>query len=176
MKQAASQQQDWVSKGHGKYEEIAGEREFFDICKQSNKVVCHFFRDSTIRCKIFDKHLSLLAPKHLETKFVKLNVERAPFLCERLKIRVLPTLAIVLNNVTKDYIKGFDELGGTDDFTTETLEWRLGCSDALSYSGNILEPPGTGTGTGTGGQKQSFLNRKVKSIRSGHLSSDEDED
>jgi hypothetical protein len=28
-------------------------------------------RDATDRCKIVDKHLMLLAPKHMETKFVK---------------------------------------------------------------------------------------------------------
>ena len=28
-------------------------------------------RDATERCKIVDKHMLLLAPKHMETKFVK---------------------------------------------------------------------------------------------------------
>ena len=106
MKKASAQRQEWISIGHGKYEELPGEKEFFEACKKSNKMVCHFFRDSTMRCKIVDKHLSALAPKHLETRFVKLSVERAPFLCERLKIRILPTIAVVINNVTKDYIKG----------------------------------------------------------------------
>ena len=37
MKQAANQQQEWISKGHGKYEEIPGEKEFFEVTKKSNK-------------------------------------------------------------------------------------------------------------------------------------------
>ena len=65
---APIQSEEWKSKGHGVYSEIAEEKEFFDTCKKSAKVVCHFYRDSTWRCKIVDKHLSLLAPRHLETR------------------------------------------------------------------------------------------------------------
>lgn len=72
-----------------------------------------------------DKHLALLAPRHLETRsveqetcikyfifpgvcrFVKLSVERAPFLCERLKIRMLPTIGLVVDGKTKEFIKGW---------------------------------------------------------------------
>lgn len=85
------------------------------------------------RCKILDRHLATLAKKHLETKFLKLNVEKAPFLCERLRIKVIPTLALLRDGKTQDYVVGFTDLGNTDDFTTETLEWRLGCSDVINY-------------------------------------------
>ena len=94
---------------------------------------------------------------YLLTRFVKLSVERAPFLCERLKINMLPTIGLVVEGKTKDFIKGwcswlesgvftgcvagFDELGGSDDFSTELLEWRLGSGGVIDYSGNILEPP-----------------------------------
>ena len=169
MKKANAQKQEWLNNGHGKYEELPGEKDFFDACKKSNKVVCHFYRDSTMRCKIVDKHLQLLAPKHVETKFVKLNVERAPFLCDRLKIRILPTMAIVVGSITKDYIKGFDDMGGTDDFSTDMMEWRLACSDAIDYSGNILEPPNSK-------KKSSSISRAHKTIRESNLSSDEDDD
>jgi hypothetical protein len=141
LKRDAKQQEEWKASGHGVFSEIAEEKEFFDVCKKSSKVVCHFCRDSTWRCKIVDKHLHLLAPRHLETRFVKLSVERAPFLCERLKINVLPTIGLVVDGKTKEFIKGFDELGGTDEFPTELLEWRLGCGGAIDYSGNLLEPP-----------------------------------
>lgn len=143
MKKAQAQKDEWLSKGHGQYREIPGEKEFFDECKQSEKVVCHFFRDTTWRCKIVDKHLSILAPKHLETKFLKVNAERCPFLCERLKIKIIPSIGTVVDGKTKDWIRGFDELGGHDEFTTEMLEWRLGVAGAINYSGNLLEPPTT---------------------------------
>ena len=169
MKQAADLKEQWIKNGHGKYEELGEEKDFFDACKKSSKLVCHFYRDSTFRCKIVDKHLALLAPKHIETRFVKLSVDRAHFLCQRLKIQVLPTIAVVIDNKATDYIKGFDDLGGVDDFKTEMLEWRLGCADAINYSGNILEPPGAT-------KTKPFLSRlPPKTIRSGHISSDDDD-
>ena len=85
------------------------------------------------RCKIVDKHLAILAKKHVETKFIKLNVEKAPFLSERLHIKVIPTMALLIDGITKDFIVGFGDLGNTDEFSTEMLEWRLGCTDVINY-------------------------------------------
>ena len=66
--------------GHGEYTEIAEEKEFFELAKKSKNFVCHFYRDEFFRCKIVDKHLRLLAQKHMETKFCKINAEKCPFL------------------------------------------------------------------------------------------------
>lgn len=44
---------------------------------------------------------------------------------EKLRIWMLPTLAIIMKEVAADYVVGFDELGGTEDFSTETLAARL---------------------------------------------------
>lgn len=85
------------------------------------------------RCQIVDKHLTILAKKHVETKFIKLNVEKAPFLSERLHIKVIPTLALLVDGKSKDYVVGFGDLGNNDDFPTEMLEWRLGCADVINY-------------------------------------------
>ena len=57
-------------------------------------------------CKILDKHLAALAPKHIETKFCKINALKCPFLTDRLKIRVIPTMAVIKDGITKDYIVG----------------------------------------------------------------------
>ena len=51
--------------------------------------------------KYSDKHLAILAPKHVETRFVKLNAEKCPFLCERLSIRVIPTLLLIVDGKTQ---------------------------------------------------------------------------
>ena len=53
-----------------------------------------------------DKHLAILAPKHVETKFCKINALKCPFLTDRLKIRVIPTMAVIKDGITKDYIIG----------------------------------------------------------------------
>lgn len=93
------------------------------------------------RCKILDKHLAILAKKHIETKFIKLNVEKAPFLTERLRIKVIPTMALVLDGKTKDFVVGFTDLGNTDEFSTEMLEWRLGCANIVNYRWHICSLP-----------------------------------
>ena len=100
------------------------EKEFFNEMKKEEGMVCHFYRNNW-PCQVMDKHLGLLAAKHVETKFVKVNAEKAPFLTERLKVWMLPTLALIKNEKTTDYVVGFDELGGVDDFQTETLAMRL---------------------------------------------------
>ena len=66
--------------------------------------------------------MAILAKSHWETKFVKLNAEKAPYICEKLKIWMLPTLALCKNGKVEDYIVGLDELGGTESFSTADLE------------------------------------------------------
>jgi len=141
MQKAHAAKQAFLLKGHGVYKEIPSEKDFFDQVKNSKKAVVHFYRPTTMRCEIFDKHLGILAPKHLETRFVKLNAEKAPFLCERLSIRVIPTLLLIVDGQTKEKIAGFDQLGGHDDFSTEMMEWRLGVAGAINYKGDKSAPP-----------------------------------
>ncbi|EAZ42060.1 hypothetical protein OsJ_26620 [Oryza sativa Japonica Group] len=84
---------------------------------------------------VMDKHLSILAKQHVETRFVKVHAEKAPFLTEKLRIVVLPTLALVKNTKVEDYVVGFDELGGKDDFSTEDLEERLAKAQVIFLDG-----------------------------------------
>ncbi|WP_348253428.1 hypothetical protein, partial [Salmonella enterica] len=65
--------------------------------------------------------MSALAKQHLETRFVKIQAEKSTILAERLKIVVLPSLALIKHAKVDDYVVGFDELGGTDEFSTEDL-------------------------------------------------------
>ncbi|XP_061925765.1 thioredoxin domain-containing protein 9 [Entelurus aequoreus] len=168
LKKAQKQKQEWLSKGHGEYREIPSEKEFFSEVKESKNVVCHFYKNSTFRCKILDKHLAILAKKHVETKFIKLNVEKAPFLTERLRIKIIPTLALLIDGKSKDYVVGFADLGNTDEFSTEVLEWRLGCGSVINYSGNLMEPP-----TAT---HSKFTKVEKKTIRGRGYDTDSDEE
>merc|ERR1712224_96367 len=127
--------------GHGKYEEIADEKEFFAAAKKSEWMVCHFYRGATWRCEIVDKHLKALAPKCFKTRFVKINAEKSPFLVERLKVFMLPTLACVSKGQVVDYVVGFDDLGGTDDFPTEALAARLATAGVCEYEGGDIAGP-----------------------------------
>lgn len=140
MKKMAEKRRQWIALGHGEYSEIQAEKDFFSVVKASDRVVCHFYRENW-PCKVMDKHLSILANQHMETRFVKINAEKSPFLAEKLKIVVLPTLALIKKAKVDDYVVGFDELGGTDDFSTEELEERLAKAQVIILDGESSSKP-----------------------------------
>ncbi|KAJ8971024.1 hypothetical protein NQ314_000943, partial [Rhamnusium bicolor] len=131
----------WLSNDHGKYEELAEEKMFFDIIKKSENVVIHFYTSNSPRCLIVDKHLKILAQKHIETRFTKLNAEKCPFLSENLKIKTIPSIVLVQNSIMIDKIVGFTQLGNRDDFTTDMLEWRIAQNKIINYEGDLSTPP-----------------------------------
>ncbi|XP_076180660.1 phosducin-like protein 3 [Ptiloglossa arizonensis] len=137
LKELQQQKQNWLSLGHGEYSEVYDEKEFFEVSKKSENIVCLFYKDDSPRCKIVDHHLKILANEHIEARFCKLNVERCPFLTERLRIKVIPTIALILNSKTKDYIVGFTDLGNCDDFSTKTLEYRISLSGVIKFDDNF---------------------------------------
>ncbi|KAF4671093.1 Thioredoxin domain-containing protein 9, partial [Perkinsus chesapeaki] len=122
MKEDYKASLDLRSKGHGEYKELYSEREFFEAAKESKLMVCHFYRPTTWRCQIIDKHLTLLAEKYIGTRFVKINAEKSPFLCDRFRIMMLPTIMLIKNGKTEHSVIGFDEFGGRDDFDTDAVE------------------------------------------------------
>ena len=117
--------QEWQHNGHGELTEVANETEFFAATKKSRRVVCHFYRDGAERCKILNMHLRRLAAQHLETRFITANVDRVPFVVGRLNIRIIPTMACIVDGQTEAYIRGFDGIADCDDFETEAAERRL---------------------------------------------------
>jgi hypothetical protein len=121
----SKQKGEWLAAGHGEYREVDDQKRFFEELKSTARAVVHFYRPSTRRCEIIDKHFYALARKHLETKFLRVNAERAPFLVERLHIWMLPTIVCCVGGRTDHSIIGFDEMGGRDDFATEDLEALL---------------------------------------------------
>lgn len=47
--------------------------------------------------------MNILAKQHVETRFVKVQAEKSPFLAEKLKIVVLPTIALIKIAKVDDY-------------------------------------------------------------------------
>jgi len=141
LKNAQDKRAVWLRNGHGALNEINSDKDFFEEAKGSKKLVVHFYRNTTLRCKILDEHLKVLAKQHLETKFLKLDVDKCDWIVQRLNIRIIPTMAIVLDGKTSGYLRGFEEFGGTDDFSTEMLEWRLGVANVINYKGDLKTPP-----------------------------------
>jgi len=171
MKKAQEKKQEYLKQGHGEYEEIPEEKEFFNVGKNSENVVCHFYKDDTFRCKIVDKHMKVLARKHIETKFCKINAERCQWLCERLRIKVIPTIALLKDSKTKDYIVGFADLGNQDEFSTEMLEWRIAQAGVLNYKGDLMTPPDEQMRK----KKTNFVGKKTKMARKGDNDDSSDE-
>lgn len=91
------------------------------------------------------------------------------YITERLRIRVIPTIALIVNGKTKDYIVGFTELGNCDDFSTETLQCRLAQSGVINYDDDLQSSSETG--------KKPFIlkSSKPKTIK-GRSSDDSDDD
>ncbi|XP_006608713.1 thioredoxin domain-containing protein 9 [Apis laboriosa] len=168
LKLLQQQKQNWLSLGHGEYSELYDEKEFFEISKKSENIVCLFYKDDSPRCKIVDYHFKILAKKHIEAKFCKLNVMQCPFLTERLRIKIIPTIALIVNGKTKDYIVGFTDLGNRDDFSTEILEYRISLSGAITFEENISSED----------NKKSWLSHisKPKTIKGPNDSNSDDSD
>lgn len=175
LRKQMKQKEEWIANGHGEYSTFTSEKEFFDAGKKSERVVLHCYRTSTMRCAIVDKHLDLLAKKHIETKFCKLDVEKAPFLCKRLKIRVIPTIILCKKAQTIDYIVGFDELGGVDDFSTDMMEWRIAKAGVINYDGDLNSPPESVAEGDEKPKHRSFITHVKKNIRGVTGDSDSDE-
>lgn len=121
LRKEAEKRQELKKHGHGEYREIT-EGDFLGEVTHSEKAICHFYHREFYRCKIMDKHLKLLAPKHFDTKFLKLDAENAPFFVTKLGIKTLPCVILFRNGIALDRLVGFQELGGKDDFSTKTLE------------------------------------------------------
>jgi len=162
-KEQAKKAEQLKALGHGEYRVIPDEKQFFAEAKSSERLVVHFGRSATRRCEIVDGHLTKLAKKHLETKFVRIEAERSPFLADRLKIHTLPSIVLVRNGKTDHTLVGFDEFGGVDDFATATMEKVL-------FQYNMVDRI-----TEDDDQTNRF-GKVVKSVRKGHVSMDDWED
>lgn len=141
MKQQEQNRQLHLQNGHGHYTDISAgsndiAKEFFSITKQSENVVVHFYKSSSAHiCDALHKHLSILATKCLETRFIKINVEPClndssigtttnngiTYLVEKLHVSIMPTVVLIKNRQVVHKIQGYDELGGTTSFTTRSL-------------------------------------------------------
>ncbi|CAD7698430.1 unnamed protein product [Ostreobium quekettii] len=167
-KRMAARRQAWAAAGHGEYREVHDEKEFFREVKGEERAVCHFYRQNS-PCQVMDRHLTELAQKHIETKFIKINAEKSPYLTDKLKIWMLPTLALIKNGKTVDYVVGFDELGGTDSFPTQVLADRLARSEVV-FQESVAAPLGAGSRDAKPAVRKGFTFEKTGSDESSDFS------
>ncbi|KAF2457117.1 thioredoxin-like protein [Lineolata rhizophorae] len=123
-----AREKEELSRGSGgEVVTVSEEREVLEGTTGTKRCVVHFFKPEFGRCKVMDGRLEALAPKHLDTRFLRINVEHAPFLVTRLKVQVLPCVISFVDGISVDRIIGFEGLGlfGDDRFSTRDLEARL---------------------------------------------------
>lgn len=149
--------EEWRRLGHGQYQEIGDEKQWFEEAKANRHLVTHFYRGTTEYCKLVDLHLQKIAPKHMETRFIKIDAEKCAYLVERLHITIMPTIIMTEDNYAVDRIEGFFELGNTDKFSTEDLEERLSKKGVIDYDG---PPPPNAAAAGMGGVDTNNRNNK----------------
>lgn len=124
LKKEAEKRQALKKQGHGEYREVT-EADFLGEVTGSEKVICHFYHREFYRCKIMDKHLKSLAPRHMDNKIIKLDAENAPFFVAKLGVKTLPCVILFRKGIAVDRLIGFQDMGGKDDFATRTLEALL---------------------------------------------------
>lgn len=125
MKQEAENIAKWRRAGHGNVRSIT-EKDFFEHAKQSERMVCMFHRSGVSRfAQDFQEHVARVAERHLETLFVVIDAEKAQFLCTKFKIRMLPSILLVINGQINRVLHGLDEIDPSGKFDTMRLEQAL---------------------------------------------------
>lgn len=139
MKSAKQEVIENKAKGHGQYREIVQD-EFLAEVTSSKYTVCHFYHREFPRCTIMNHHLAKLAPQHLETKFIHINAEKAPFFVDKLRVRTMPTLIFFVDGVATGKLIGFEGLsdnmpeGKEDEWKTVTLARALAAQGMINGS------------------------------------------
>ncbi|KAI4126089.1 MAG: hypothetical protein LQ338_003925 [Usnochroma carphineum] len=157
---------------YGQYTEIKDEKTLMDMVNTGAELCAtHFFKSDFHRCAIMDGHLEKLAPLHFDTRFLRINVENAPFLVTKLKVQVLPCVIAFKKGVSIDRIIGFEGLGYSEDtFSTQDLERRLVKSGVL-----VREKCSGKQGAGSLFAKQNDYGRRNKPSRAGDDDDDDDD-
>ncbi|KAH3679088.1 hypothetical protein WICMUC_001284 [Wickerhamomyces mucosus] len=112
-------------KSFGNVETLLSEDQVIKSTTNNRHVVLHFYHENFPKCLQMDSKLQTLSQKHLQTKFIRIKAEDAPFLVTRLKIKILPCVILYINGIESNRIVGFDKLNynpENDQFKIESLE------------------------------------------------------
>ncbi|XP_069486432.1 phosducin-like protein 2 [Ambystoma mexicanum] len=119
--------QEWKSlqkkQVFGELIEIPGDQYVKEVtnAREGIWVVIHLYRSCIPMCSVLNNHLSLLARKFPETKFLKANVNSC---IQNYHDIFLPTLVVYKNGQIMGKFIGCNECGGTN-LEVEALEWKL---------------------------------------------------
>ncbi|KAI8823446.1 thioredoxin-like protein [Fimicolochytrium jonesii] len=122
LKRDMARQMELKNCAYGTYDVIATEMEVLNITTTIKNCVVHFAHKNFRRCQLMDGHLEALSRKHLKTRFIRVDVENAPFLVERLKVKVLPCVVAFIDGKSVDRLIGFEAVGDADNVPTSNVE------------------------------------------------------
>ncbi|XP_064651932.1 phosducin-like protein 3 [Lineus longissimus] len=98
-------------------------------------VILHIYKNSIPLCKLMNQHLSNLARKFPETKFI---ISEAHLCIENYPDKHVPTIFIYNNGDLKKQMVGAVNFGGMN-LKQDDLEWILSKTDAIATT--LTEPP-----------------------------------
>lgn len=146
LRAAAADRAAWAAAGHGSLAEGLTEAELLAAAKASPRLVATFVRPGgggNVYAAELEAHLRVLAAAHMETRFVRMDAERSPFLANKLRLRVLPALVWFRGGKVHRVLHGLGEVAPSGRFTTEVLEGVL-------FEGGMLTNTAVADGKGGG--------------------------
>ncbi|NXV79535.1 PDCL2 protein, partial [Atlantisia rogersi] len=114
---------------YGELREISGDQYVQEVTNAPEDVwvIIHLYRSSTPMCLLVNEHLSLLARKFPEVKFLKAIVNSC---IPNYQDRCLPTILVYKSGEIKSRFIGVSECGGMY-LKVEELEWKLAEAGAV---------------------------------------------
>merc|ERR1712154_565520 len=125
LKRKQMQRSKWLANNHGTIHELTDQKQFFENVKSTKHVICLFYTKTGKFTKPLQEHLTLIARKHLECKFIEIEASYAPFLIERLNIWMMPTLVLAKDNKVQTQLRGLDWVSPNGKIETLNLEQKL---------------------------------------------------
>ncbi|EXJ83828.1 hypothetical protein A1O1_07455 [Capronia coronata CBS 617.96] len=97
------------------YITLNGDDEALSFTTENERAVLHFYHPDFARCLTMDRHCEQIAEKHAENaeadvSFARVDVKKAPFVVEKLGVRVLPCVVGFVKGVVKGRVTGFEGL------------------------------------------------------------------
>ena len=175
LKADAAAKDGWLAAGHGGYTMVTSDKEFFEAVRGVGCAVAHFGRSSR-PCAAMEAALRALAPRHLETKFIGVEAERTPFLAERLKVWMLPTLALLKDGAAVGYLVGLDGVQVAGSSAADPGVDVAALEDRLVAAGLIRSDGVAAGGPGGGGRDKENEARRVRAGWCGGGARGEDEE
>lgn len=104
---------------------LVTDKAFLEVANKEPYVVLCFVHNDFMRTHTLLAHLKKIAEKQKMTKFLKVDAGASHFLTRKLGVQMLPAMYIFIEGKLVDAVVGFDDFGGTDDFSTVRVWGRL---------------------------------------------------